>query len=106
MGFEWPDVEGVLDKINEEAREVAEATEPSHLESEVGDLLFCIVNLARWQNIDPESALRATNARFTRRFKQMESLAAAEGQRLQDMTLPEMDKLWDKAKALLAAQKQ
>ncbi|MCB0193136.1 MAG: nucleoside triphosphate pyrophosphohydrolase [Anaerolineae bacterium] len=106
VGFEWPDVEGVLDKINEEAREVAEATEPSHLESEVGDLLFCIVNLARWQNIDPESALRATNARFTRRFKQMESLAAAEGQRLQDMTLPEMDKLWDKAKALLAAQKQ
>ncbi|MCB0211186.1 MAG: nucleoside triphosphate pyrophosphohydrolase [Anaerolineae bacterium] len=102
VGFEWPDVEGVLDKIQEEAREVAEATEPGHLEAEVGDLLFCIVNLARWQNIDPESALRATNTRFTRRFKQMEALAAADGKRLQDMTLPEMDTLWAKAKAILA----
>lgn len=105
VGFEWPDVEGVLDKINEEAREVAEATEPEHLEAEVGDLLFCIVNLARWQKIDPESALRSTNARFVRRFKQMEALAAAQGQRLPEMTLPEMDRLWDQAKAMLAAEK-
>ncbi|MCB0163640.1 MAG: nucleoside triphosphate pyrophosphohydrolase [Anaerolineae bacterium] len=102
VGFEWPDIEGVLDKINEEAREVAEATEPEHLEAEVGDLLFCIVNLARWQNIDPESALRSTNARFTRRFKQMEALAQAQGRQLTEMTLAEMDELWDQAKLILA----
>lgn len=101
VGFEWPDVEGVLDKINEEAREVAEASEPDHLEAEIGDLLFCIVNLARWKNIDPESALRSTNARFVRRFKQMEALAAAQGQQLPQMTLPEMDRLWDQAKIIL-----
>ncbi|MCB9079156.1 MAG: nucleoside triphosphate pyrophosphohydrolase [Anaerolineaceae bacterium] len=102
VGFEWPDVEGVLDKINEESREVAEATEPDHLEAEVGDLLFCIVNLARWQKVDPESALRLTNARFTRRFKQMEALAEAQGRRLSEMTLAEMDQLWEQAKAILA----
>ncbi|MCB0169046.1 MAG: nucleoside triphosphate pyrophosphohydrolase [Anaerolineae bacterium] len=102
VGFEWPDIEGVLDKINEEAREVAEATEPDHLEAEVGDLLFSIVNLARWQNVDPESALRSTNARFTQRFKQVEALAQAQGRQLSEMTLAEMDQLWDQAKAILA----
>jgi tetrapyrrole methylase family protein/MazG family protein len=98
VGFEWPNIEGVLDKVIEEAREIAEATNPEHLESEIGDLLFSVVNLARWRQIDPETALRAMNARFTRRFKQIEALAAARGKSLSDMSLPEMDALWEEAK--------
>jgi ATP diphosphatase len=87
-----------LDKIIEEAREITEATGPDHLETEIGDLLFSVVNLARWRQIDPESALRATNARFTRRFKQMELLAAAQGRSLEQMSIQEMDALWEEAK--------
>jgi MazG family protein len=98
VGFEWPNIEGVLDKVIEEAREIAEATDPEHLEAEIGDLLFSVVNLARWRQIDPETALRAMNARFTRRFKQIEALAAARGKSLSDMSLPEMDALWEEAK--------
>jgi tetrapyrrole methylase family protein/MazG family protein len=98
VGFEWPDIEGVLDKIIEEAREITEASNPLHLESEIGDLLFSVVNLARWRHVDPESALRATNARFSHRFKKMEALAAARGKGLSDMSIEEMDTLWDEAK--------
>jgi tetrapyrrole methylase family protein/MazG family protein len=97
-GFEWSNIEGVLAKIVEEAREVAEATEPAELEAEIGDLLFCVVNLARWRKINPESALRATNARFSRRFKIMEALAATQGKKLSELTLTEMEALWTKAK--------
>jgi tetrapyrrole methylase family protein/MazG family protein len=98
-GFEWDNIEGVLAKIVEEAGEVAEAAEPEHLEAEIGDLLFCIVNLARWRKIDPESALRATNARFSRRFKIMEALAVAQGKTLSELTTAEMEALWKRAKA-------
>lgn len=98
VGFEWPNMEGVLDKLVEEAREVAEATDPAHLEMEIGDLLFVTVNLARWCNIEPESALRATNARFMRRFQKVEELAAAQGKQLPDMPLAEMEALWQEAK--------
>ncbi len=98
VGFEWPNIEGVLDKIVEEAQEIVEATDPPHLESEIGDLLFSAVNLARWQSVDPESALRETNARFTRRFKKMEALAMAQGKGLPDLSIEEMDALWEEAK--------
>lgn len=98
VGFEWPNIEGVLDKLIEEAREITEAANPAELESEIGDLLFSAVNLARWRNVDPESALRATNARFTRRFKKLETLAAAQGRVLSQMTIDELDALWDEAK--------
>ncbi|GIK41874.1 MAG: nucleoside triphosphate pyrophosphohydrolase [Chloroflexota bacterium] len=98
VGFEWPNIEGVLDKLIEEAREITETTNPAELESEIGDLLFSAVNLARWRNVDPESALRATNARFTRRFKKLETLAAAQGRVLSQMTIDELDALWDEAK--------
>ncbi len=97
-GFEWPNIEGVLDKVVEEAEEIAAATEPNQLESEIGDLLFSVVNLARWRQVDPESALRSTNARFSRRFRKMEALAAAQNQSLSDMTIEQMDRLWDEAK--------
>ncbi len=98
MGFEWPNIEGVLDKLIEEAREITEATDASQLEAEIGDLLFSAVNLARWRNIDPESALRAMNARFTRRFQKLEALAAAEGKQVPNMSLEEMERLWQAAK--------
>ncbi|MEW5959482.1 MAG: nucleoside triphosphate pyrophosphohydrolase [Chloroflexota bacterium] len=98
VGFEWPNLEGVLDKLIEEAQEVAAAIAPEQLEAEIGDLLFSAVNLARWRKVDPESALRATNARFTRRFKKLEALAAAQGKNVPDMSIAEMDALWEQAK--------
>jgi tetrapyrrole methylase family protein/MazG family protein len=99
VGFEWPNIEGVVEKVIEEAHEIVAATDPVHLESEIGDLLFSVVNLARWRGIDPEAALRSTNARFTRRFKGIEALAAAQGQSLAEMTIEEMDALWERVKA-------
>lgn len=98
VGFEWPNIEGVLEKIIEEAQEIVEATNAGELEAEIGDLLFSVVNLARWKGIDPESALRLTNARFSRRFKKIEALAAAQGKNLVDMPIEEMDALWEQAK--------
>lgn len=100
VGFEWPNIEGVLAKLVEEAHEIAAAATAEEMEAEIGDLLFSAVNLARWRNVDAESALRATNARFVRRFKTLEALAAAQNQSLFDMSIEEMDALWDKAKTL------
>jgi tetrapyrrole methylase family protein/MazG family protein len=100
VGFEWPNIEGVLDKLVEEAHEITQAADSAELEAEIGDLLFSAVNLARWRNIDPESALRTTNARFTRRFKRLEALATAQGKVLSGMTIEELDELWDEAKSL------
>jgi MazG family protein len=97
-GFEWPNIEGVLDKLVEEAREITQAATPAQLEAEIGDLLFSAVNLARWRNVDAESALRATNARFTRRFQKLEALAAAQNKTVSDMSIEEMDALWEEAK--------
>lgn len=101
VGFEWPNIEGVLDKLIEEAHEITTATDPANLEAEIGDLLFSAVNLARWRQIDPESALRSTNARFTRRFKKLEALASAQGKTLSKMSIEEMDTLWNEAKSLV-----
>jgi tetrapyrrole methylase family protein/MazG family protein len=99
VGFEWPNIEGVLDQLIEEAREITETSDPVHLEAEIGDLLFSAVNLARWRNIDPESALRGTNTRFIRRFRKMEALAAAEDKSFSDLSLDEMEVLWNEAKS-------
>jgi tetrapyrrole methylase family protein/MazG family protein len=98
MGFEWPNIEGVLDQLIEEAQEITEAESPEHLESEIGDLLFSAVNLARWRKIDPESALRGTNTRFKWRFQKMEELAAARGKNLPDLSTDDMEILWNEAK--------
>ena len=97
-GFEWPNIEGVLDKLIEEAGEITAASNPTDLEAEIGDLLFSAVNLARWRTIDAESALRATNVRFTRRFKKMEALAAAQDKNLSDIPTQEIELLWEAAK--------
>jgi tetrapyrrole methylase family protein/MazG family protein len=100
VGFEWPDMGGVLDKLVEEAREVAEAETPEEREAEIGDLLFVAVNLARWLDVDAESALRATNERFTRRFRTLERLAYERGQKLTDLDINGLDLLWEEAKQI------
>ena len=102
VGFDWGETGAVLDKIVEEAREVAEAAEtgdPDGIEDEIGDLLFVVVNLARHLKVDPEVALRRTNAKFTRRFRYIEAALEKEGRSPQDATLEEMDALWEAAKA-------
>lgn len=101
VGFDWPQTENVLDKIQEEAGELLEAARGglSHAEQEeeFGDLLFVMANLARHLNIDPEAALRRTNQKFRRRFGYVESKL---GEKLADAGLEEMDKLWNEAKAI------
>lgn len=97
-GFDWPDTQGVTDKIREELDEVAEAVDPAHQEEEVGDLLFAVVNLARHLKINPETALRQANTKFERRFRAMESLAAAHGDEFSSLTLEQMEELWQAIK--------
>ena len=103
VGFDWPSTTEVLDKITEEAQELVEARDtlsPEEQAEEMGDLLFVMANLARHLKIDPEAALRAANAKFTRRFRHIEAELAKAGRRPEDSTLEEMDALWNAAKAL------
>ena len=97
VGFDWTGVEDVLAKLDEETRELVEAREsadPAHIEEEFGDLLFVMVNIGRHLGVDPEAALRATNAKFTRRFEGIEAELAKQGKRPEDATLEEMDAIW------------
>jgi tetrapyrrole methylase family protein/MazG family protein len=98
VGFDWPEISGVLDKIAEEIQEVREATNEAELTAELGDLFFALVNLSRWKKVDAESALRATNLRFKTRFAHVERDAKKQGRKLQEMTLDEMETLWQEAK--------
>jgi tetrapyrrole methylase family protein/MazG family protein len=98
VGFDWPEIEGVLEKIAEEIEEVRRAESDEELAAELGDLLFALVNLARWKNVDAESALRGTNQRFKRRFAFVEQGAQKAGKPLTAMTLDEMETLWQVAK--------
>ncbi|HEY2981867.1 MAG TPA: nucleoside triphosphate pyrophosphohydrolase [Anaerolineales bacterium] len=98
VGFDWPEIGGVLDKIAEEIREVKESDDPGALAEELGDLFFALVNLARWKRVDAESALRQTNIKFKRRFAYVENEAKTRGKPLLDMSLEEMDALWEDAK--------
>lgn len=101
VGFDWPNLDGVVDKIAEEAQELKEASESLNadaIEDEMGDLLFAVTNLARKLGVDPEVALRRTNDKFTRRFKFVEAGAERDGRVLSNMTLDEMDELWNAAK--------
>jgi tetrapyrrole methylase family protein/MazG family protein len=101
VGFEWEKFEDVLSKVEEEVRELREAIAAGREEeifSEIGDLLFTIVNVARWQKLDPEEALRQMLTRFSTRFRHIEQAARDRSRRLEDMTLAEMDAIWDEAK--------
>jgi nucleoside triphosphate diphosphatase len=104
VGFDWPDAGGLFDKLQEEIAELhVELAQPSEsqsapaIEGEIGDILFTVVNLSRHLKVDPESALRATNAKFRRRFGAMESAAGSSGA-LAACTPQQLDILWNKAK--------
>lgn len=101
VGFDWPEVAGVLAKIREELREVEQALDggtTEAIEEEIGDLLFAVVNLARHREVDPEAAVRAANAKFMRRFQAMERQVKARGEALSAMSLEAMDALWEGVK--------
>lgn len=102
VGFDWPSPAPVVDQVREELDEVVaeiDGGDPDRLEDEIGDLLFTCVNLARKLGVDPETALRRTNAKFERRFRSVEGYAAADGNTLPDMSLDEMEAFWKRAKA-------
>jgi tetrapyrrole methylase family protein/MazG family protein len=98
VGFDWPDVEGVVDKVAEEVEELLRTSDAAEREEELGDLFFSLVNLARWLKVEAESALRAANARFAQRFAAMEDLCRQRGQHLADLSLAEQDALWEEVK--------
>lgn len=101
VGFDWPEADQAIDKIHEELEEVKEASssgERDRIEDEIGDLLFSVTNLARHYGIDPESALRRTNAKFERRFGSVEQALKRQGRGLNDASLQEMEELWVLAK--------
>lgn len=101
VGFEWDDVAQVKEKVAEELGELYEAVElgeQEKIEDEFGDVLFALVNYARFIRVDPEHALARTNKKFMRRFQHIEQMAAKAGKQLQEMTLAEMDALWNEAK--------
>jgi MazG family protein len=102
VGFEWPDVGGALDKLDEELgelrKEVAERAGEAQITNELGDVLFCVVNVCRYLKIEPETALRGANAKFERRFRYVENCLREQGRSTREATLEEMDKLWDEGK--------
>lgn len=100
VGFDWPDTRGVVDKINEECRELLNAEDLASRSDELGDLLFAVVNLARHFEIDAESALRETNTRFRQRFAHIEQSAHSQGKSVNDLSLDEMEFFWQEAKKL------
>ena len=103
MGFDWDDVSGAFCKIKEETEELFEVCatkQHDKITEELGDLLFSVVNAARFLDVDPEQALTQTTDKFIRRFSYIEKAATEAGLVLEDMTLEEMDKLWDAAKEL------
>jgi tetrapyrrole methylase family protein/MazG family protein len=99
VGFDWPRMDGVLDKLVEELGELRAATDESQREEEFGDLLFVVTNVARWLKIDAEAALRAANRKFRRRFSAVEELAHARGVDLATLGLEGLDRLWNEVKA-------
>jgi len=105
VGFDWPSLEPVLEKLEEELAELRQAAAGSagadrgRIAEELGDVLFVLANVARHLEVDPEGALRATNEKFVRRFRRVEEGLAARGRTPAQSTLEEMDRLWDEAKA-------
>lgn len=100
-GFEWPDLDAVVEKLDEEVDELKyelKTGDRARISEEIGDLLFTIVNVARWTKIDPEDALRAMTRRFGDRFRKIEEAARESGKPLEEMTIEEMDAVWDRAK--------
>jgi len=98
VGFDWKDVGGVLEKVEEEVAEFRSAQTAREQQDEIGDLLFSLVNVARWLGMDAESTLREANDRFLARFKEVEARASEQGRALTDHSVDELDALWEAAK--------
>jgi tetrapyrrole methylase family protein / MazG family protein len=101
VGFDWESVGGVIEKLREEIEELGEATKKADREmvmDELGDLFFALVNVGRWMDINPEEALRQTSKKFVRRFKHIEKTAKTQGRALSEMSLDEMEAIWQGAK--------
>jgi ATP diphosphatase len=100
-GFDWPDITGVFDKLREEIAELEEAADggsQAHIEEELGDVFFSLINLSRHLHVEPESCLREGNRKFERRFRALETHASAQGRALKDMTLAELETAWQSVK--------
>ncbi|NMC85130.1 MAG: hypothetical protein GYA58_07570, partial [Anaerolineaceae bacterium] len=100
VGFDWKEIEPVVQKVIEEFNEVKTAPNDEERAKELGDLLFAVVNLVRWYHVDAESALRGTNVKFRRRFAYIEQKSQELGKPMQEMSLDEMDGYWNEAKKL------
>jgi tetrapyrrole methylase family protein/MazG family protein len=100
VGFDWDSIDPVWGKVMEELDEVRQASTPAERSAELGDLLFAVVNLARWYKADSETLLRATSQRFRTRFSYIEKRAREQGTAVSEMNLAEMDRLWEEAKNL------
>ncbi|MCE1245118.1 MAG: nucleoside triphosphate pyrophosphohydrolase [Firmicutes bacterium] len=101
VGFDWEKIDDVMDKFEEEAEEMREAMKANDKEKvseELGDLLFALVNVARWLEINPEEALRATSKKFIRRFRKIENTAESSGKMISDLSLDEMEEIWQASK--------
>ena len=99
LGYDWPSIDGVLDKVREEVGELVAADSQAHRAEELGDLLFVLVNVGRKTGIEVEAAVRAANEKFRRRFRHVELAAASRDVALRDLSFEELDALWDAAKA-------
>jgi MazG family protein len=99
VGFDWPEIAGVIEKLHEEVDELAASTDPADQVEELGDLLFSLVNLARHRGTSAEDALQAASDKFARRFALIESMCREQGRRPEDLTLDELEALWQRAKA-------
>ena len=98
-GFDWPDASGAVDKLSEELGELKEAiSQGTDMEEELGDLLFSVVNVSRFLKADPEEALNAATSKFISRFAKVEQMALSQGKDMAQMSLEELDKLWEQAK--------
>jgi MazG family protein len=99
LGYDWPSIDGVLEKVREELDELRAATDHAARMEEFGDLLFVLVNVARKDGVEAEAALRGANEKFRRRFRHVERMADNRGVALRDLAFDELDALWDAAKA-------
>jgi len=104
VGFDWPEIDGVLKKVYEELAELEAAEDMAERSAEAGDVFFAMVNLARWLGVDAESALRECNRRFRKRFAYIEQTAQKQGQSLDRLSFEEMDALWEEAKVKFKAE--
>jgi len=103
IGFDWPTVDGVYTKLQEEVVEVQEAVTPAERLDELGDVLFVAVNLASWLGVDAESALRGANQKFSRRFQKLEMVMAERGQKMEGLDIAVLEEMWQEVKRMLAA---